>query len=47
MIEGKVIPSFSPVTHKEVSEIYWVVQCYLQLERKFLSAIDYEFTPGG
>lgn len=35
-IRGKAIPSFSPVLHKEVSGVYWVVQCYLQLEKKIL-----------
>ena len=45
-IEGKVIPSFSLVTHKEVSAVYWVVQCYLQLEREFfLSSMDSELMP--
>lgn len=39
---------FPPVTHKEVSGIYWVVQCYLKLETKFfLSAMDYELIPEG
>lgn len=48
MTEGKVIPTFSPVTHKEVSGIYWVVQCYLHLETKlFLSAMDYKLMPEG
>ena len=40
--------SISPVTHKEVIGVYWVVQYYLQLKTKFfLSAMGYELMPEG